>query len=60
MRCRSEDVRIPTMSCRIEWEEECNKDNKKVGEKVVFEKECEDRKVKDCKWVQYIHPRFPR
>jgi len=58
-RCKSEDVKIPIMSCKIEWEEECNTDNKKVGEKVVYEQKCEDKDVKDCKWVQYIHPKFP-
>merc|ERR1711872_80466 len=57
--CKTEDVDIQVMRCRLEWEEECSTENKKVGEKVVYQKECEDRDVKDCKWVQYVHPKYP-
>lgn len=50
---------IPQMVCRIEWEEECSTSNKKIGEKVVYQKKCENREVKVCKWVQFFHPQYP-
>ena len=58
--CKTEEISIPQMLCKIEWKEECSTNNKKVGEKVVYEKECKDREVKDCKWVQFVHPKYPR
>ena len=58
--CKTEDVRIPQMVCRIEWGEECSTSNKKIGEKVVYQKKCEDREVKVCKWVLFFHPKYPR
>ena len=46
--------------CKIEWEEDCTTSKKKVGEQVVYEKQCEDKKVKDCNWVQIVYQDFPR
>merc|ERR1719347_205048 len=45
--------------CRIEWEEDCSTSKKKIGEKVVYDKKCEDREVQECKTVQVVYQDFP-
>eukprot|EP00091_Calanus_sinicus_P019337 TRINITY_DN4818_c0_g1_i1.p1 TRINITY_DN4818_c0_g1~~TRINITY_DN4818_c0_g1_i1.p1 ORF type:complete len:151 (-),score=79.45 TRINITY_DN4818_c0_g1_i1:198-593(-) len=57
--CRNEEIMITQKVCKIEWEEECTTSKKKIGEKVVYDKKCEDREVNDCKWVQIVYQDFP-
>ena len=58
--CRNEEIMITQKVCKIEWEEDCTTSKKKIGEKVVYDKKCEDREVNDCKWVQIVYQDFPR
>ena len=58
--CRNEEVMITQKVCRIEWEEDCSTSKKKIGEKVVYDKKCEDREVQECKTVQVVYQDFPR
>merc|ERR1711915_239979 len=57
--CKRERFEISVMDCRLEWEQDCSTSQKKVGERVVYDKKCKDREVKDCKWVQFAHPKYP-
>ena len=58
--CKTEEIMISQKVCKIEWDEDCTTSKEKVGEKVVYEKKCEDREVNDCKWVQIVYQDFPR
>ena len=51
---------IPQNVCRLDWEQECKVARRKVGEKVVYEKECADKEVMDCKTVQMVYQEVPR
>merc|ERR1712215_63115 len=57
--CKTENTMIDQKECRIEWEEKCSSEERKVGEKVVYETQCENREVNDCKWVQMVYQQFP-
>merc|ERR1719187_769711 len=57
--CRNEEVMITQKVCRIEWDEDCTTSKQKIGEKVVYDKKCEDKEVNDCKWVQIVYQDFP-
>ena len=45
--------------CGIDWAEECSSERRKVGERVVYETECKDREVTECKTVQMVYQDFP-
>ena len=52
--CKVEMITISRTNCRVEFDEECNTEEKIVGDKVTYEKECEEKEVEECKPVHYI------
>ena len=58
--CRAENVKIQQNVCKVDWQQDCNTDRKKVGERVVYEHVCADREVMDCKTVQMVYQEIPR
>ena len=58
--CRAENVKIQQNVCKVDWQQECNTERKKVGERVVYEHVCADREVMDCKTVQMVYQEIPR
>ena len=58
--CRGENVKIQQNVCKVNWQEECTTERKKVGERLVYENVCADREVMDCKTVQMVYQEIPR
>ena len=52
--CKVEMITISRTNCRVEFDEECTTEEKVVGDKVTYEKECEEEEVEECKPVHYI------
>ena len=55
--CKVEMVTIVRTNCKVEFDEECTTEEKVVGDRVTYDKECEEKEVEECKPVHYI-PRF--
>ena len=52
--CKVEMVTIVRTNCKVEFDEECTTEEKIVGDKVTYEKECEEKEVEECQPVHYI------
>ena len=51
--CKRDKIEIQVMDCRLHWDQECATSQKKAGERVVYEKKCENREVKACNRLQF-------
>merc|ERR1712212_1201896 len=52
--CKVEMVTIVRTNCKVEFDEECTSEEKVVGDKLTYEKECEEKEVEECQPVHYI------
>jgi len=52
--CTVEETSISWTTCKVEFDESCSTEEKIVGDKITFDKECEEREVKECKPVHYV------
>eukprot|EP00092_Neocalanus_flemingeri_P072131 GFUD01088731.1.p1 GENE.GFUD01088731.1~~GFUD01088731.1.p1 ORF type:complete len:167 (-),score=61.72 GFUD01088731.1:144-644(-) len=52
--CKVEMVTIVRTNCKVEFDEECTTEEKVVGDKVTYDRECEEKEVEECKPVHYI------
>ena len=53
-KCTMEMVTMVRTNCKVEFDEACTTEEKVVGDKVTYEKECEEKEVEECKPVHYI------
>ena len=52
--CKVEMVTIVRTNCKVDFDEACTTEEKVVGDKITYDKECEDKEVEECKPVHYI------
>ena len=52
--CTIEETSISWTTCKVEFDEACSTEEKVVGDKITFDKECKEREVKECKPVHYV------
>ena len=51
--CKVEMVTIVRTNCKVEFDEACTTEEKVVGDKVTYDKECEEKEVEECNHVHY-------
>jgi len=52
--CKVEMVTMVRTHCKVEFDEACTTEEKVVGDKVTYDKVCEEKEVEVCKPVHYI------